>query len=57
MTFYTHWRDVPATAGLWRNLPPAEIACRGAGKLLVDEAALDALQVLRGRLGKPLFLR
>lgn len=34
MTFYDHWRDVPAD--VWRrpNLSPAEIACRGTGKLV-----------------------
>ena len=46
MTFYTHWRDVPASACRWPNFSPAEIACRGTGKLLVNEPALDALQAL-----------
>ncbi len=36
---------------------PAEIACRGTGKLLVHEAALDRLQALRNRLCKPLIVR
>ena len=47
MTFYTHWRDVPKAAWRWANFSPAEIACRGTGKLLVNEAALDKLQALR----------
>ena len=51
MTFYTHWRDVPTAAWRWPNFSPAEIACRGTGKLLVNEAALDKLQALRLRLG------
>jgi zinc D-Ala-D-Ala carboxypeptidase len=57
MTFYAHWRDVPAAAWRWPNFSPAEIACRGTGKLLVNEAALDALQALRTALAKPLILR
>ena len=57
MTFYTHWRDVPKAAWRWPNFSPAEIACRGTGKLLVNEAALDKLQALRQRLGKPLIVR
>jgi zinc D-Ala-D-Ala carboxypeptidase len=57
MTFFAHWHDVPATAWRWPNFSPAEIACRGTGKLLVNEAALDALQALRKRLGKPLIVR
>jgi hypothetical protein len=56
MTFYTHWRDLPAIVWRWANFSPAEIACRGTGKLLVNEAALDKLQTLRLRLGKPLIV-
>ena len=45
MTLYTHWRDVPKAALRWpSNFSPAEIACRGTGKLLVNEAALEKLQ-------------
>jgi hypothetical protein len=57
MTFYAHWRDVPAPAWRWPSFSPAEIACRGTGKLLVNEAALDALQALRRHLNKPLIIR
>ena len=56
-TFHRHWRDVPESAWRWRNFSPAEIACRGTGKLLVNEPALDRLQALRDRLGKPLIVR
>lgn len=41
----------------WPDFSPAEIACRGTGKLLVNEPALDACQALRNRLGKPLIVR
>ncbi len=41
----------------WPNFSPAEIACRGTGKLLVNEPALDKPQALRDRLGKPLIVR
>ena len=57
MTLYAHWRDVPKAAWRWPNFSPAEIACRGTGKLLVNEAALDKLQALRERLGTPLIIR
>jgi hypothetical protein len=56
MTFYPHWRDVPAVARRWPNSSPAEIACRGTGKWLLNDAALDKLQALRDRLGKALHL-
>lgn len=54
---YKHWRDVPERSWRWPNFSPAEIACRGTGKLLVNEPALDKLQALRDRLGKPLIVR
>lgn len=56
-TFYSHWRDLPESTWRWPNFNPAEIACRGTGKLLVNEPALDKLQALRDRLGKPLIVR
>ena len=54
---YDHWRDVPLDAWRWPHFSPQEIACRGTGKLLINEPALDKLQVLRDRLGKPLIVR
>ena len=56
MTFYQHWRNVPADAWRWQNFSPAEIACRGTGKLLVNDDALDRLQALRRALGKPMII-
>jgi zinc D-Ala-D-Ala carboxypeptidase len=56
-THYNHWRDVPATRWRWKNFSPAEIACRGTGSIRVHEDALDKLQALRDRLGKPLIVR
>jgi hypothetical protein len=56
-TTYSHFRDVPKSAWRWPDFSPAEIACRGTGKLLINEAALDRLQDLRDRLGKPLIVR
>ena len=48
---------MPASAWRWPNFSTAEIACRGTGKMLVDEPALDKLKALRDRLGKPLIVR
>lgn len=56
-TFYDHWRDVPEGTWRWPSFSQAEIACRGTGKLLVNAPALDKLQALRNRLGKPLIVR
>jgi hypothetical protein len=56
-TFYDHWRDVPESAWRGLNFSPAEIACRGTGKLLINAPALDKLQALRDLLDKPLIVR
>ena len=48
---------MPAAFWRWPNFSPAEIVCRGTGRLLVNEAALDKLQELRDRLGRPLIVR
>jgi len=54
---YKHWRDVPDRSWRWKDFSPAEIACRGSGSLRINEEALDKLQALRDRLGKPLIVR
>ena len=54
---YSHFRDVPQSAWRWPSFTPAEMACRGTGRLLVVPRALDALQALRDRLGRPLIVR
>ncbi len=56
-TFYDHWREVPESTWRWPNFSPAEIACRGIGKLLINEPALDKLQALRDLMGKLLIVR
>ncbi|MGB3690931.1 MAG: D-Ala-D-Ala carboxypeptidase family metallohydrolase [Jannaschia helgolandensis] len=48
---------MPEKAWRWPNFSPAEIACRGTGKLLINEPALDKLQALRDWLVKPLIVR
>ena len=47
---------MPESTWRWANFSPAEIACRGTGKLVINEPALDKLQALRDRLGKPLIV-
>ena len=54
---FRHFRDVPDSLWRWRNFSPAEIACRGTGQLKLHSEALDKLQALRDRLGKPLIIR
>lgn len=53
---YDHFSKVPAKDWRWPLFSPREIACKGTGRLVVDDQALDKLQALRDRLGKPLIL-
>ena len=54
---FRHFSEVPDHLWRWRNFSPAEIACRGTGQLKLHPEALDRLQALRDRLGKPLIVR
>jgi len=54
---FRHFREVPDSAWRWPNFSPAEIACRGTGQIKMHPEALDKLQALRDRLGKPLIVR
>ncbi|MCW3784220.1 YcbK family protein [Defluviimonas salinarum] len=54
---YAHYRDVPEATWRWPSFSPAEIACRGTGAVRINTEALDRLQSLRNRLGKPLIVR
>ena len=54
---FAHYSDVPDALWRWPNFSPAEIACRGTGQIKIHAKALDMLQALRDRLGKPLIVR
>lgn len=54
---YSHWRDVPETVWRWPSFSPAEIACRGTGAITINTEAMDTLQSLRNRIGKPMIVR
>jgi hypothetical protein len=56
-TTYAHFRDVPESVWRWPSFSPAEIACRGTGAIKINTEAMDKLQSLRNRLGKPLIVR
>jgi zinc D-Ala-D-Ala carboxypeptidase len=54
---FRHFREIPKNLWRWPNFSPAEIACRGTGQIKLHPEALDKLQALRDRLGKPLIIR
>ncbi|WP_372921470.1 YcbK family protein [Roseovarius sp.] len=53
---FCHYSEVPDRLWRWPNFSPAEIACRGTGQIKLHPEALDTLQALRDRLGKPLIV-
>lgn len=56
MSFYQSWKTVPTRLWRWPDFSPAEIACRGSGKLRINEDALDKLQALRTTLARPMIV-
>ena len=56
MQVYRHYSQVPWDSARWPNFSPRELACRGTGKVAIDEDALDKLQHLRTVLGRPIIL-
>ena len=54
--YFADWRDVPDKLWRWPDFSPEEIACRGDGKIQLNEPALDKLQVLRDQLSVPLIV-
>ena len=55
-TTYAHFRDVPETDWRWPSFSPAEIASRGDGEIKINTQAMDKLQSLRNRFGKPMIV-
>lgn len=53
---YAHYKDVPKEAWPYEHFTPKEIACRGTGELLVNHAALLALNKLRSAVDEPLVV-
>ena len=54
--FYARWQEVPADAWRWPHFKPSEIASPDDDSLLIDEDALDKLEEVRQRLGKPMHI-
>ena len=54
-THFDSVADVPA-GWPWPDFKPEEFACHGSGKLFIVPEALDKLQNLRTKFGKPLKL-
>jgi hypothetical protein len=53
---YKSWKDFPKSEWRWPSFSPEELACRGTGKLLIVPEAMDKLQALRTKLGKPMII-
>jgi len=55
---YSSWRlvDKAEFQKRWPNFSPEELACKGTGKVMFNFRALDLLQKLRVKLGRPILL-
>lgn len=57
MKVWSNWKEYPADKWRWLSFSPQEMACRGTGKLAVNERAMDMLQGLRDVIGTPFIIR
>lgn len=55
-TVYAAADQVPGDLWRWPNFKPHEIACHGSGHVMFHADAMDKLQALRDRLGRPLHI-
>lgn len=53
---FKNWSLYSTAEWNWPDFSPQEMASRGDGELMIDPAAMDRLQALRTRLGKPLII-
>ena len=51
-----HFTQYDSATWRWTNFSPRELACKGTGLLMINEDALDRLQTLRERLGRPMLI-
>lgn len=52
-----HWSDfADPDEWIWHNFSPMEMACRGTGRLVVTDAFMTELQVLRDMLDEPMHV-
>ncbi len=54
--FFSHWSQIPSSYWRWKHFKPFELASKGNGSLLVNEAALDLLEAARIRMNRPFFI-
>ena len=53
---YNHHNLASDSEWKWPDFSPAEMACKGTGRIMVDVDAMDALQRVRTRIGKPMLI-
>ena len=53
---FEHFNEIPLNGWPYRYFRPNEVACKGTGKILVNEDALAALDNLRTHLGHSIRL-
>ena len=53
---FEHYDEIPLSSWPYRYFQPPEVACKGTGKILINEMALTALDNLRTHLGHSISL-
>lgn len=56
MVVYKHWKNFPKGKWRWSSFSPREMASKREGELMIDEDAMDKLQALREKLGRPIIV-
>lgn len=51
-----HYSKIKPSDWPWKSFSPAEIACRGTGKIKISRSAMTKLQALRNGLGAPMII-
>ena len=51
LMLFEHFNDIPLDGWPFTYFKPHEVACKGTGKILIHNAAIGALDILRSRLG------
>ena len=56
IVIFNHFNEIPLNNWPYRYFKPQEIACKGTGKIFINEEALHCLDALRSNLGHSINL-
>ena len=56
MVLYEHYSQIHPSKWVWRSFSPKEISCKGDGSILLNNDAMESLQLLRDIIGRPIII-